>query len=572
MKIPQTSLAQALKDQGVINDKEMAEALRLQKERSFRLDVALGVLGIVEPEETINCLAKNYGYDVINPSAISILDDVVLSLPKDVAKKYHVFPIKRQNGILTVAISDPLDISTMEDLRFKLDTSVECVLATSRDIESAIKKYYEGETEELQINEDDICFEGLFEETNGTVIESAKKFGRNIEVEKEVEGPIIKLVSYIINEAAKRRASDIHIEPLSNRIRIRFRIDGVCQEIHSITKSALDAMISRIKILSKMDITEKRKPQDGRITFDINDKPLDIRVNIIPTSCGESVVMRLLTKESSLMKLKSMGFAEHDYNNIIRMLKKPNGIILVTGPTGSGKSTTLYAALNEVNSIDKKIITVEDPIEYTLPGANQCEVKESIGLTFPSVLRTILRQDPNIVVVGEIRDVETAEIAVAAALTGHLVISTLHTNDAPATVTRLTDMGVNPFLISSAIQAILAQRLVRVICPKCKETCKVNQEVLDLLGMDMKDFDGVEVYHGKGCDDCNRTGYSGRRGIYEVMCSNAELRDAIYKKAGRIELRKIARANGMTTLMEDGLRLVREQITTLEEVARVSVK
>jgi type IV pilus assembly protein PilB len=340
--------------------------------------------------------------------------------------------------------------------------------------------------------------------------------------------------------------------------------------VHSITRRIHEALISRIKILSNIDITEKRKPQDGRISLEVGEKPIDIRVSTIPTTCGESIVMRILEKSTVLIQLKDMGFSDHDYNNYKSILKKPNGIFLITGPTGSGKSTTLYASLNEVDRSEKKIITVEDPIEYNLTGINQCQVNERIGLSFPSILRAVLRQDPNIIVIGEIRDVETAEIAVTSALTGHLVMSTLHTNDAPSAITRLIDMGIKPFLLSSSIQAILAQRLVRVICPKCKVPYKIEKDVLESLDIDGIDLENREFCHGTGCEYCNKTGYRGRKPIFEFMSINTELRNAIFNNMPTNQLRKIAHSNGMTTLAEDGLRLARAQITTLEEVMRIT--
>ena len=448
-------------------------------------------------------------------------------------------------------------------MRFTLNINVECVLATKTNIAEAIKKYYD--------KEGHVSFDGHLDRFKSIIADVDKSFDYTFDVDEESETPIVKLVSYIIDEAVKARASDVHIEPLSSKTRIRYRIDGVCQEVHSITKRVHDALISRIKILSDIDITEKRKPQDGRASSVIDDKPIDIRVSSIPTTCGESIVMRILEKSTALVQLKNMGLSDHDYHNFKGVLKKPNGIFLITGPTGSGKSTTLYASLNEVNSSEKKIITVENPIEYNLSGVNQCQVNDMIGLTFPSILRSALRQDPNIIVIGEIRDAETAEIAVTSALTGHLVMSTLHTNDAPSAITRLVDMGIKPFLLSSSIQAILAQRLVRVICPKCKVPYKVEKVVLaSLRYKQCGDLECTEFYHGKGCDYCNKTGYRGRKPIFEFMSINKEIREAIFRNVTTNELRKIAFSNGMTTLAEDGLRLACEQITTLEEIMRVS--
>lgn len=563
MKTSQMSLGQMLTKKGIISDEQLGRALEHQKKLSIRLGEALTEMGFAGHEDIIGSLAEQFDFKVVNPMASTIPQDVINTIPKNIAQKHNIIPVAQKNGLLIVAISDPLDINTLEDLRFTLNINVKCVLATKNNIKDAIKKYY--------YREKSVSFDGYldgFKSIIASVDESVDyKFG----AEKESEAPIVKLVTYIIDEAVKSRASDIHIEPLPGRVRIRYRIDGVCQEVHSIKKRIHEALISRIKILSNIDITEKRKPQDGRISSEVGEKPIDIRVSTIPTTGGESIVMRILEKSTVLVQLKSMGFSTHDYNNLKRVLKKPNGIFLITGPTGSGKSTTLYAALNEVDRSEKKIITVEDPIEYNLSGINQCQVNEAIGLTFPSILRSVLRQDPNIIVIGEIRDVETAEIAVTSALTGHFVISTLHTNDAPSAITRLSDMGIKPFLISSSIQAILAQRLVRVICPKCKVPWKADKEVLAMLSINNIDVGDTEFYHGTGCEYCNRTGYRGRKAIFEFMCVNTEMREAIFKNAGIHELRKIAHLNGMTTLAEDGLRSARAQITTLEEVIRVSM-
>jgi len=466
---------------------------------------------------------------------VSIPEDVIAVIPKNIAKKHNIIPITKQGGLLIVAISDPLDIGTLEDLRFRLNINVECVLATKKNIEDAIIKYYDKE----KAGSFDEYLDGFKSIIDGTDISFDYAFG----AEEKVEAPIVKLVTFIIDEAVKARASDIHIEPLPNKTRIRYRIDGVCQEVHSIKRRIHDALISRIKILSMIDITEKRKPQDGRISSEVGDKPIDIRVSTIPTTCGESIVMRILEKSTVLIQLKNMGFSDHDYINFKSILKKPNGIFLITGPTGSGKSTTLYASLNEVDRSEKKIITVEDPIEYNLSGINQSQVNDTIGLTFPRILRSILRQDPDIIVIGEIRDAETAEIAVTSALTGHLIMST---------------------------QAILAQRLVRVICPKCKVPHKIEKDVLKALNIEDIDLENTEFYHGTGCKYCNKTGYRGRKPIFEFMSINAEMRDAIFKNEGTNELRKIAHSSGMTTLAEEGLRAARAQITTLEEIIRIT--
>jgi len=556
------SLGQMLKARGVITEEQLGKALEQQKKLSIRLGEALTEMGFANAEDITRSLAEQFDFQVVNPMAAPIPEDVINTIPKNIAKKHNIIPIAKQGGSIIIAISDPLDISTLEDLHFTLNINVECVLATKNNIEDAFKKYYDKER--------DVSFDGYLDGFKSILDGADKSLDYTIGADEEAEAPIVKLVTYIIDEAVKTRASDIHIEPLPSKTRIRYRIDGVCQEVHSITNRIHEALISRIKILSHIDITEKRKPQDGRISSEVGDKPIDIRVSTIPTTCGESIVMRILEKSTVLIQLKSMGFSDCDYDNFKGILKKPNGIFLITGPTGSGKSTTLYASLNEVDRSEKKIITVEDPIEYNISGINQCQVNETIGLSFPSILRSVLRQDPNIIVIGEIRDAETAEIAVTSALTGHLVLSTLHTNDAPSAITRLADMGIKPFLISSSIQAVLAQRLVRVICPKCKVPHKIEKDALAALNINNNDLGDTEFSRGTGCEHCNRTGYRGRKPIFELMCINAEIREAIFKSKGTHELRKIAHSNGMSTLAEDGLRLARAQITTLEEVMRVS--
>ena len=562
MKTSYTSLGKMLKEKGIISEEQLNKALAHQKRQSIRLGEALTEMGYADHEEITSSLAEQFDFQVVNPMSVSIPEDVINSVPKSIAKKHNIIPVTKQDGLLIVAISDPLDISTLEDLRFTLNINVEGVLATKNDIEHAIKKYYDKERA--------VSFDGYLDGFKSIIAGADNSLDYTFGAEEKAEAPIVKFVTFIIDEAVKTRASDIHIEPFPDKTRIRYRIDGVCQEVHSITKRIHEALISRIKILSKIDITEKRKPQDGRISSEVGEKPIDIRVSTIPTTCGESIVMRILEKSTVLIQLRNMGFSDHDYNNFKSILKKPNGIFLITGPTGSGKSTTLYASLNEVDRSEKKIITVEDPIEYNLTGINQCQVNEMIGLTFPGILRAVLRQDPNIIIIGEIRDVETAEIAVTSALTGHLVMSTLHTNDAPSAITRLVDMGIKPFLISSSIQAVLAQRLVRVICPKCKVPYKIEKDVLEALNIDSIDLENREFCHGAGCEYCNKTGYRGRKPIFEFMSMNTELRDAIFNNLPTNELRKIARSNGMTTLAEDGLRLARAQVTTLEEVMRIT--
>jgi len=443
-----------------------------------------------------------------------------------------------------------------------------CVLATPENIKRAINKYYELEPTETVGT---LLKELKVRESPATAAEIEQIEKPQVEAKgMEDEGPIIQLVSLIINKAIASRASDIHVEPLSNRLRVRYRVDGVCQEADVLPKQLQDSIISRIKILANIDISEKRRPQDGRIGLNYQGKDLDIRVSCLPSIYGESIVMRLLEKSTILMNLKYLGFCENDYKRFHSIIKRPNGILLITGPTGSGKTTTLYAAINELNTGDTKIITAEDPVEYTLRGINQCEVNDKIGFNFPTILRTMLRQDPNIILVGEIRDADTADTAIAAALTGHLVLSTLHTNDAPSAVTRLIDMGIKSFLIATSLQGIMAQRLVRTICTNCKEPIKYTPEQLLEMGFEIDALKDFSFYKGKGCKKCNNIGYHGRIGIYELLEMNETLRDMTYRMAATGEIRKAAKTSGMTSLKEDGLRKAIDGTTTLEEVFRVT--
>ncbi len=562
MMTTRKAIGQILKEKGFVSQEQLDKALEQQKILSARLGDVIIKMGYAHPEQITSCLAEQFDYKVVDPLAITIPDDIINITTKEIVRQYNFIPIARQNGLLIIATSDPLDINIQENLRFILNYDIECVLATGDNIENAIKKYYEKETTSLL---DNIC-----NDLQGLAIEASKHNNLLTDDTEDSESPIVRIVMHIFKEAVKTRTSDIHIEPLSKNINIRFRIDGVCHDMHTISKTVHEALVCRIKILGNMDITETRKPQDGRISVNVDGKVTDIRVSIIPSTCGESITMRLLDKSSSLIKLKSVGLAVNDYNNFKDFLSRPNGIILITGPTGSGKTTTLYAAINEINPKEKKIITVEDPIEYDLRGINQCEVKEKAGLTFPKILRSMLRQDPNVIVVGEIRDIETAEIAVSTSLTGHLVLSTLHTNDAPSAITRLTEMGIKPFLISASINAILAQRLVRVVCPSCKAPQKGETENLSDLGFNIEGCEDMVSFQGQGCNHCNNTGYYGRVGIFEFLSLTPELREAIHRNAPTNELRKIAHFEGMTTLREDGLRLVRAGITTMEELKRIS--
>ncbi|HHT9114768.1 MAG TPA: GspE/PulE family protein, partial [Candidatus Wunengus sp. YC65] len=470
----------ALLNKGLIDKEQLDKAKDVQAKQHIKLEDALVKLGFLTYSEIIQFFSSQYDLPVIDLDKANITPEIINLIPVQLVKKHHIVPVSKDNGVITIAVSSPPDLGFIDNMRFMFNADFKCVLTTPENIKKAINKYYELEPTETV---DTLLKELKVRESPATAVEIEQIEKPQVEAKgMEDEGPIIQLVSLIINKAIVSRASDIHVEPLSNRLRVRYRIDGVCQEADVLPKQLQDSVISRIKILANIDISEKRRPQDGRIGINHQGKDLDIRVSCLPSIYGESVVMRLLEKSTILMNLKYLGFYENDYKRFQSIIKKPNGILLITGPTGSGKTTTLYAAINELNKGDTKIITAEDPVEYTLRGINQCEVNDKIGFNFPTILRTMLRQDPNIILVGEIRDAETADTAIAAALTGHLVLSTLHTNDAPSAVTRLIDMGIKPFLIASSLQGIMAQRLVRTICTNCKESVKYSPEQLLEMG------------------------------------------------------------------------------------------
>jgi type IV pilus assembly protein PilB len=463
---------------------------------------------------------------------------------------------------------DPNDFETVDKLRFILNREIEVVLAPKQSIVEAINHYYGGASQETE------SVDSMLQEFTDTALDyedsgSGGAMGKTNTLE-EGDAPIIKLVHLVIQEAVTSRASDIHIEPFVDRVRIRYRIDGVLMERDSPPRRLHAAMVSRIKIMGSIDIAEKRRPQDGRIKITVAGKDIDLRVSILPTTHGQSVVMRILDRDNIKVGLRDLGFGDEDWKRFSHLIKRPNGILLVTGPTGSGKTTTLYAALNELNRPDVKIITAEDPVEYYLPGVNQCEVRAKIGMTFARIIRAMLRQNPNILLVGEIRDEETANTAIQASLTGHLVFSTLHTNDAPSAITRLVDIGVQPFLVASSVMAIMAQRLVRKICPKCKQRFEPAPHILTGLGLKPEIAKKANFMKGKGCNYCNKGGYRGRMGIYELMTMSSQVREMTFKGESTQNLRKIARKQGMHTLFEDGMVKALKGQTTLEEVLRIT--
>ena len=551
-------IIEILKDVGLIKPEQIdaAKAAAGVQHRSI-LDV-LVEQGVVSKMEVLKTVAMQLGMDVITLADHEIPQEVIQQVPVAIARRYNVVPVFDSENTLSVALSDPLNIETLDSLRYLLKRNVDGVVAAEEEISEALDKYYgrsEKSMEELLQNPSQSADAQV--RADDTADET---------VATDVDAPIIKLVSLIIMEAQRSRASDIHVEPLETRFRIRYRIDGVLREMESPPKRLQAVILSRIKLMAGMKLSEKRVPQDGRIRINVAGDDLDLRVSTVPSSHGESIVMRILNKQSLLLGLPKLGLFADDQQIFERLISLPEGILLLTGPTGSGKTTTLYACLNHLNRPDRKIITVEDPVEYRISGINQVQVKEEIGLTFPLVLRSMLRQAPNIIMVGEIRDFPTAEIAVEASLTGHLVFSTLHTNDAPSAIPRLMDMGVKSFLLASAIRATIAQRLVRVICEKCAAPYTPTEREMGMLGSAAIQFKDVKLLKGKGCAACAQTGYRGRKGLYEIFVINDEVREMIYSKIPLEELRVRARELGMRTLREDGLRKVVSGITTLEEV------
>jgi type IV pilus assembly protein PilB len=558
-------LGRILRSNGSVSDEDVKRALQRQRTKpGLRIGEALQELNAADPEAVVSGLAEQFGLDVVDPSELDIPKEVIDLVSHDMARKHCVIPIGRNGHKLRVAMADPLDFDAMDNIRFATNYDVEQVLATKEAINNAIAKNHGVE---------EATVDGMLQEFTESDISFRTDDTPELEAEEdEDDAPIIRLVYLLITEAMRQRASDVHVEPMNDRLRVRYRVDGVCFEVPGPPKSLQGSIISRIKIMAGIDIAEKRRPTDGRIKFRALGREVDLRVSCLPASHGESVVMRILDKQSLLLGIQELGFGEQDYGRFQSIIRRPNGIFLVTGPTGSGKTTTLYAALNELNTPDRKIITAEDPVEYNLPGVNQCEVRRGIGRTFARILRSMLRQAPNVILVGEIRDQETAEIAVRAALTGHLVFSTLHTNDAPSAVTRLVDIGVPAFLVASSVQAIMAQRLVRTICTNCKEPVTYSERELTEVGLTPDEVSGVTLYRGAGCEECNETGYRGRLGIFEMMEMNAELQNLAFSHAPTNKIRDAAMNSGMTDLRRDGIRKVLRGVTTIEEVKRITTE
>ncbi|NMC20397.1 MAG: Flp pilus assembly complex ATPase component TadA [Thermogutta sp.] len=556
--------ANLLVDKGVISEDQLAEAEELASQANIRLPEAIIRLGYASGEEVMSVLAEQHGLQFVDLSSVVIPPNVVELVPESVARENVVLPIAEEDGQLRVAVSDPDDFPTFEKLRFILNKRIEICLATRESIMEAINRYYgqtSGESKDSMISE-----------VTDTAIDFTQMEGDtgSLQDVDESSAPVVRLVHLIITEAVQLRASDIHIEPFEDRVRIRYRIDGYLVERDNAPRRLLGAILSRIKILARMDIAERRRPQDGRIKLTLGEKQLDFRVSVLPSNWGQAVVMRILDKDNIKVGLRQLGFSEEDYVRFRQLIKRPNGIILVTGPTGSGKTTTLYAALNELNTPDRKIITAEDPVEYYLPGINQVEIRHEIGLDFARVIRAMLRQAPNVILVGEMRDLETAQMGIQASLTGHLVFSTLHTNDAPSSITRLIDMGVPSYLVASSVIAIMAQRLVRVVCTQCRTPYQPSDAVLESAGVTPEMAANATFFRGKGCSHCNGSGYRGRMGIFELMIMSSKIRELTFKNRTSTEIRRVAIQEGMRTLYMDGLNKVLRGRTTLEELLAVA--
>jgi type IV pilus assembly protein PilB len=569
-------LGEILFKAGLVEKQALINAIKTAKTSNKRLGQVLIDLGLINEDVLAKAIAKQFGLKYVDIESVPIPPDATKIIPEDLIKRHNILPLSVANGRLKLIISDPLDLDMMDSVRLRLNKELECYVASPKKIrtyieESLVSKGGGGGGAAATVEDD-----RLKHSIDATAAELAEA-GHELQAEamriaagdNADEGPIIKLVNLIIDTAYHMRASDIHVEPMADRVRIRYRVDGVCMEKDCIPKNMQNPLVTRFKILSGMDIAEKRLPQDGRIKRNIAGTDIDFRVSSLPGVHGPSVVLRILRPDAVNIGVESLGFESDNYQLFQQIIKRPNGIFLVTGPTGSGKTTTLYAALQELNKPDKKIITAEDPVEYNFAGMNQCQVRHEIGLGFDKILRAMLRQAPNIILVGEIRDGEVADIAIQAALTGHLVFSTLHTNDACGAITRLIDMGVKPFLVASSVQAIMAQRLVRVICKKCKVVDEnPNPKHLKLLGIDPAEIKKRPVYKGAGCSACQGTGYKGRLGIFEMLEMNAEIRELAYKRATTSELKLAAKASGMRTLAEDGVLKVFKGVSTPEEISR----
>ncbi|QOV92260.1 GspE/PulE family protein [Humisphaera borealis] len=577
-------LGETLVELGVISNKEVEKGLDHAKVKRIRLGEALIELKLCNESQVYKALAMQHNLEYVDVTRGDVPPNATQLIGEDLIRKYIILPLGLEGGgrVLRVAVHDPLDLEMQDVLRMRLGKNIKPILTPRSHIKAVIDEMFNltskmtiDQTVDKNLSSMDKTLDRSLDKSLDSSIRSIDK---SIDMDKmggdgddAAQAPIIKLVQGMIAEAVRSRASDIHIEPMKDRVQVRYRIDGECVVRDRIPIKMKGAMISRIKIMAGIDIAEKRLPQDGRIKLQVDKAQIDFRVSTLPSVHGESCVLRILRPDSVRIGISNLGFEEEDNKAFQKIIKRPNGIFLVTGPTGSGKTTTLYGALNELNRPDRKIITAEDPVEYNFTGINQCQVRDSIGLTFSKVLRAMLRQAPNIILVGEIRDLEVAEVAIQAALTGHLVFSTLHTNDAPGAITRLIDMGVKPFLVASALQAVMAQRLVRVLCPKCKQPDSEPDEMwLKLIGIKPEDRKDKTLYKPRGCENCNSIGFRGRLGVFEMMSMNSEIRNLAFERAATNKIRKAALASGMKSLLQDGRLKVMNGTTTAEEIVKVA--
>ena len=554
-------LGEILVSWDILTAESLRDAIAYASEHGKRIGEALIELEMASEEDVTKALATQFDLEYVDLDKNVVVPAALELVPQELITRHKVLPLSKEDNRLKVIIPDPLDLELLDMLRFRLNLEIDCALAPRSKIQRFIDTFLGGVGSSM---------DEAIEEIDRDADLVAKELEKAAAGE-DADAPVIKLINLLISEAVRMRASDVHVEPMSDRVRVRYRVDGVCMIRDNIPKAMQPSVVARLKIMSGIDIAEKRLPQDGRIKMRIAGQEIDFRVSALPAYHGESVVLRILRPDSVKIGITGLGFEQDDYEHFLRIIKQPNGIFLVTGPTGSGKTTTLYAALLELNRPDRKIITAEDPVEYSFTGMNQCQVKEEIGLSFARILRSMLRQAPNIILVGEIRDREVGEVAVQAALTGHLVFSTLHTNDAPSAVTRLIDMGIKPFLVASSIQAIMAQRLIRIICNECKEIDPApDRHILRMLNIKDEDLEGRHVYKGAGCSRCGGTGYRGRKGIFELLEMNTELRELAFNRAPTNQLRRAAQAAGMRNLLEDGKIKILNGTTTPDEIARIT--
>ena len=569
----QGRLGEQLVKSGLIKNEQLAKALEVQKEQGGKVGTNLVKLGFLDEATLVDQLSKHFGVPAVSLDGIKVDESIIKIIPADVARKYTILPIAKTGAKVTIAMGDPTNVFAMDDIRFMTGYNVEPVVASESALRGAVDRYY-GSTHAIELKK-------VMEEVSDSAGDSLEVLDEeeNLDLasleQSAEEAPVVRLVNIVLTDAIKRGASDIHIEPYEKDYRVRYRIDGLLYEMMKPPIKLREAITSRCKILAKLDIAEKRLPQDGRIKIKTKVqgkvKDLDFRVSVLPTIFGEKIVMRLLDKDNLMLDMSRLGFEAESLRRFESAILKPYGMVLVTGPTGSGKTNTLYSALSRINTVDVNIITAEDPVEFNIPGINQVQMKEQIGLNFAAALRSFLRQDPNIILVGEIRDFETAEVAIKAAMTGHLVLSTLHTNDAPSSINRLMNMGIEPFLVATSVHLIAAQRLVRRICSFCKEPTEVPAAALVNLGFSEQEARTLKLFKGRGCERCSSTGYKGRVALYEVMEIDDEVRELILSGASAYELRQKSLQKGMIGLRESGLQKIRDGVTSIDEVVRESV-